>query len=249
MPNLSVTVITKNESANLKAALESVAWADEIVLVDAESSDDTVEIARRFTDRVFVRPWPGFATQKNHAASLSTHHWILSLDADERVPPELGAEIRQVLAAEPSARGFRIPRVAFHLGRWLRSTDWYPDHQLRLYDRRVGQWENRAVHESVRVSGPVATLGHELQHYPYRDIAHHLQTIDRYTTLAAGELAARGEGARLWQIAVHPPLAFLRNYILRGGIRDGAPGFIVSVMNAYYVFLKYAKLWETRQRE
>ncbi len=244
MPKVSVTVITKNESANLTAALESVAWADDLVIVDAESTDDTVAIARRFTDRVVVRAWPGFAPQKNYAASLASHDWILSLDADERVTPALATEIRETLGAEPPARGFRIPRVAFHLGRWIRSTDWFPDPQLRLYDRRAARWEDRAVHESVRVDGPVSALRHELQHHPYRDLAHHLQTIDRYTTLAAGEMAARGGRAHVWQVALHPPLAFLRNYILRGGLRDGTPGLIVSVMNAYYVFLKYAKLWE-----
>jgi glycosyltransferase involved in cell wall biosynthesis len=245
VPKLSVTVITKNEAANLAAALESVTWADEIVVVDAESRDDTAAIARRFTDRVSVRPWPGFAPQKNHAASLAAHDWILSIDADERISPELQREIRALMASEPTAAGYRVARVTFALGRWIRTTDWYPDWQLRLYDRRRGRWdETRRVHEAVRLEGEPGRLAGELQHFAYRDLSHHLQTIDRYTTLAAEEMAARGGRASLLQLAGHPPLAFLRNYLLRGGVRDGAVGFVISSMNAWYVFLKYAKLWE-----
>jgi glycosyltransferase involved in cell wall biosynthesis len=245
VPKLSVTVITKNEGANLAAALESVAWADEIVVVDAGSDDDTVAVARRFTDRVAIRPWPGFPQQKNHAASLASHDWIFSIDADERVSPELAAEIKRLLTGEPSARGYRVPRVTFALGRWIRTTDWYPDWQLRLYDRRHGRWdESRRVHESVRLDGEPARLRGELQHVAYRDIAHHVHTIDRYTTLAARDMAESGRRATLPQLAGHAPLAFLRNYLLRGGLRDGTPGFIISAMNAWYVFLKYAKLWE-----
>ena len=137
MPSLTVTLITRNESANIAAALESVSWADEIVVVDAESTDDTAEIARRFTPRVIVRAWPGFVAQKNFAAEQSCHDWILSLDADERVGPALANEIRRVLEPSPPEAGFRMPRVSFYLGRWIRTTDWYPDHQLRLYDRRA----------------------------------------------------------------------------------------------------------------
>ncbi len=243
MPKLTVTVITRNESANLEAALASVGWADEIVVVDAESADDTAAIARRHTPRVEVRPWAGFSAQKNYAASLASHDWILSLDADERVTPELAAEIRALLASEPPARGFRMPRISHYLGRWIRGTDWYPDLQLRLYDRRAGEWNGRRVHESVRLTGKPGLLTHDLQHYPYRDLSHHLATIDRYTTLAAEQLQAEGRRPSLAAVALHPPFAFFRNYVLRGGLRDGGVGFIVSVLNSYYVFLKLAKAW------
>ena len=244
MPKLTVTVITRNESANLDAALASVGWADEIVVVDAESTDDTAAIARRHTVNVTVRPWPGFSAQKNYAASLAAHEWVLSLDADERVTPELAAEIRALLASEPAARGYRVPRLSFYLGRWIRGTDWYPDRQLRLYDRRAGEWNGRRVHESVRLSGEPGQLTRDLHHYPYRDISHHLATIDRYTTLAAGQAQADGRRVSIAAVAVHPPFAFLRNYLLKGGFRLGGVGFIVSVLNAYYVFLKLAKVWE-----
>jgi glycosyltransferase involved in cell wall biosynthesis len=244
VPKLTATVITRNESAHIAAALESLSFADEIVVVDSESTDDTVAIARRFTDRVIVRPWPGYVEQKNFAAEQASHDWILSLDADERVSAPLAGEIRAVLADTALAAGYRLPRVTFHLGRWLRSTDWYPDYQLRLYDRRRARWAGRLVHESVRADGPVRDLRGELLHYAYRDIAHHLQTMDRYTTLAAREMHDAGRRAGVLDLLVRPRLAFLRNYVLRGGFRDGTAGLIVSMMNAQYVGLKFAKLWE-----
>ena len=244
MPKLSVTVITRNEAADIAAALQSVAWADELVVVDAESTDDTVAIARRFTDRVVVREWAGYVAQKNYAASLASHDWILSLDADERVTPALAHEIQAALSARPAHAGFRMPRVTWHLGRWIRTTDWYPDHQLRLYNRGAGRWAGQHVHEAMALEGTVGLLRGELQHYAYRDLADHLETIDRYTTLAARQMRESGRRARLLHLVGHPPLAFLRNYIARGGFRDAVPGFIISAMNAYYVFLKFAKLWE-----
>jgi len=249
VPKLTVTIITRNEAAHIAAALESVRWADEVVVVDSQSTDETVAIARRFTDRVAIREWKGYIDQKNHAASLASHDWILSLDADERTTPELKREIQRLLSAEPPAHGYRIPRVSYYLGRWIRTTDWYPDYQLRLYDRRYGQWTGRHVHESVAVGGLVGRLRNDLQHFPYRDIAHHLQTIDRYTTLAARQMAEHGRRGRLLDLVWRPPLAFLRNYVVRGGFRDAGPGLVVSVLNSYYVGLKFAKLWEiTRTR-
>jgi glycosyltransferase involved in cell wall biosynthesis len=247
VPKVSVTVITKNEAADLADALTSVAWADEIVVVDSESSDETTAIARRFTDRVVVREWPGYIAQKNYAASIASHDWILSLDADERVTPALAAEIRSTLAGGLSHAAFRIPRITWHLGRWMRSTDWYPDYQTRLYDRRAAEWTGKYVHEGVAVRGSRGQLQQSLLHYAYRNIADHLETMNRYTTYAARQMHEDGQTAGLVQLAGHPPLAFLRNYIARGGVRDGIPGLIISAMNAYYVFLKYSKLWELRR--
>ena len=243
-----MTVITRDESAHIAAALESVSWADEIIVVDSHSTDETVAIARRYATRVEVRDWPGYSAQKNYAAEIASNDWILSLDADERVTSGLANEIRQTLQGELAARGYRIPRVTWYLGRWIRSTDWYPDYQLRLYDRRAGRWNGRRVHESVDLQGTPGLLRHELQHYAYRDIAHHLATIDRYTTLAAEQWLAEGRRTNGFEIFIHPRLAFLRNYLLRGGIKDGAPGLLVSKLNAYYVFLKFAKLWELQPR-
>jgi glycosyltransferase involved in cell wall biosynthesis len=244
VPGVTATVITLNESANIEAALQSVAWADEIVVVDAGSTDDTVEKARRFTDRVIVRDWPGYITQKNYAASVATHDWIFSLDADERVTPDLAAEIRALVNTEPACAGYRVPRISHYLGRWIRSTDWYPDYQLRLYDRRRAQWAGRYVHESVQAEGEVGRLRADLQHYPYRDVSHHIQTIDKYAGLAARQMHEDGRRAGGLSMILHGDAAFLRNYVLRGGFRDGVPGLIVSVLNTFYVALKFVKLWE-----
>jgi glycosyltransferase involved in cell wall biosynthesis len=247
VPKLSVTIITKDEAGHIEDALASVSWADERLVVDADSGDDTVERARRAGARVIVRPWAGFSDQKNYAASMAAHDWILSLDADERVSEPLAREVRALIATEPSRRGYRIPRVTCYLGQWVRSTDWYPDLQLRLYDRRVGSWSARLVHESVDVPGGAGVLASEILHYAYRDIAHHAQTIDRYTTLAAQQMFEEGRRTNVAGLLLHPAAAWLRNLVLRGGIGDGAVGVIVSTMNAYYVFLKLAKLW-ARQR-
>ena len=240
---VSVTVITRDEAANIAACLASVAWADEVLVVDCGSTDRTVEIARARGARVIVKDWPGYSAQKNFAAAEASNDWILSVDADERVTPELANEIRATLAGSPTIAGFRIPRVTWHLGRWIRTTDWYPDYQLRLYDRRRARWKERRVHESVTADGPVGQLKNDLQHYAYRDITHHHQTMDRYTTLAAEDMYASGRRAGFVDVALHPPAAFLRNYVLRRGFTDGMPGFIISAMNAHYVFLKFAKLW------
>jgi glycosyltransferase involved in cell wall biosynthesis len=245
---LTVTVITKNESAHIAAALESVAWADETIVVDSGSTDGTVEIARALATRVEVREWPGYSAQKDYAAGLASNDWILSVDADERVTPALAAEIRALLAREPSAPGYRVPRETWYLGRWIRSTDWYPDYQLRLYDRRAGRWNGRPVHESVALDrGQPGLLRHPLQHYAYRNVSHHLATIDRYTTLAADQWFAEGRRTNLVTACAHADLAFLRNYVLRKGFVDGGAGLLVSLLNSYYVLLKFAKLWELQQ--
>jgi glycosyltransferase involved in cell wall biosynthesis len=241
---LSVTIITRNEASHIAEALRSVSWADETIVVDAESSDATVEIARRLATHVLVRSWNGYGDQKNFAAGLARHDWILSIDADERVTPELAANIQRTVGSNPTSRGYKLSRVTFHLGRWIRSTDWYPDYQLRLYDRRHARWNDRLVHESVTVDGAVGMLTGELQHLPYRDLSHHLATIDRYTSLAARQMHTEGRHASVIDLLLHPPFAFLRNYVLRFGIRDGLPGLIVSLLNSYYVMLKFAKLWE-----
>jgi glycosyltransferase involved in cell wall biosynthesis len=248
VPKLSVTIITRNEADNLPSALESARWADEIVVVDCGSTDATLAVAREHSTRVLRREWSGYADQKNFAAENAAHDWILSLDADERITPGLAGEIRALMASEPRHAGYRIPRVSWYLGTWIRTTDWYPDRQLRLYDRRRGRWESRRVHESVALDGPAGALQHVLEHRPYRDLSHHLQTVDRYTTLAAEDMLAEGRRSSLGPLLIQPPAAFVRNYVLKQGFRQGAAGLIVSALNSYYVFMKYAKLWQLQSR-
>ena len=245
---LTVTVITYNEADHIQHALESVAWADEIIVVDSGSTDATVDLARPLATHVIVRGWPGYSEQKNFAADSATNDWVLSIDADERVTPELAGEIRALMSGGPQARGYRIRRVSRYLGRWIRSTDWFPDYQLRLYDRRAGRWNGLRIHESFRLAdGRPARLEGELHHYAYRDISHHLKKIDSYTTLLAAQSYEQGRRTNVAALALHPWFAFLRNYVLRRGFTDGTTGLIISVLNAYYVFLKLAKLWELQR--
>ena len=247
MPRLSVTIITKNEEAQIEGAIASVAWADEILVVDSHSTDRTVALAQAAGARVVVRDWPGYIAQKNFAAGEATHDWILSLDADERVTPELAAEIRRALE-QPAHAAFTCPRLTWYLGRWINGTDWYPDTQTRLYDRRTANWSGALVHESLSVRGTRGNLAGELHHYAYSSIGDHLDTIDRYTALAARQMFDAGRRASTAQVVFHPPLAFLRNYVAKGGFRLGTVGFVVSALNTYYVFLKFARLWELQNR-
>jgi glycosyltransferase involved in cell wall biosynthesis len=244
VPAISVTIITRNEAARLPAALASVAWADEIVVVDSGSTDGTQDIARRASARLEVREWPGYAAQKNYAAALARHDWVFSLDADERLTPQLATSLQEWRTREPGHAAYRVRRVSWYFGRWIRTTDWYPDPQTRLYDRRRGTWQTRRVHESVLVRGETGQLDGELQHYPYESVSDHLQRIDRYTSLAALDLREHGHRASAGGLLLHPPAAFLRNYVLRGGIRDGRAGLAISLLNSTYVLLKYVKLFE-----
>ena len=247
-PRLSVVVITLNEAERLRACLESAAWADELVVVDAESQDKTVQIAREFTDRVLVRPWAGFAVQKNFAVAQATGDWILSLDADEEVPPELRAEIQALLGAEPAEDGYRVPRRNIFWGRWIRHGGLYPDWQLRLFRRGRGRFVERTVHESVRVEGRVGRLESPLVHRSYRDVADFLERADRYSTLAAAEWVRSGRRAGVGDLVVRPAGRFLSMYVVRGGFLDGWPGFLLACLYAYYVFVRSAKVWEGARR-
>jgi glycosyltransferase involved in cell wall biosynthesis len=249
VPAISATIITLNEAAHLADAIASVAWADEIVVVDSGSTDGTLDIAKRLATRVERREWPGYAAQKNYAASIARHDWVLSIDADERVSAPLARWIDSWRREAPQPFGYRLPRASFYLGQWIRTTDWYPDPQLRLYDRRAGQWMRSRVHESVALDGPMVTLRGDLEllHYPYADVSEHARRIDAYTSLAALDLRDRGVTVGALGLAAHPVAAFLRNYLLRRGILQGRAGLAVSLLNSYYVLLKHVKLLELQQ--
>jgi glycosyltransferase involved in cell wall biosynthesis len=247
VPKVSVTIITLNEAEHIADAIDSASWADEIVLVDSGSTDDTVAIARSKGVRVDTRLWTGYIDQKNYAHGLASNDWIFSLDADERISPPLADEIRSLLKNDPPRKGYRVPRVAYHLGRWVRTTDFYPDYQTRLYDRRSARWTGMYVHESVSVDGGAGQLVNELQHYSFRDLREHLDRINHYTTLAAQQMYERGQRSGPLSLLAHPPAAFLRNYLLRRGFLDGTVGLTISLVNSYSVFLKFAKLWELQR--
>jgi len=248
MEPLTATLITFNEERNIGGALERLGFASEIVVVDCGSSDGTVAVCRRYTDRVFHRDWTGFVDQKNYAVERATHDWILSLDADERPSLPLESEIGQLRARGFDRPGYRMPRAAFFMGRWIRHGDWYPDYQLRLFDRRRGRWQGGRVHESVRVEGEPGMLTGEIEHFTYHTLSDYLKRLDVYSGLAAADYRARGTRATFARLAGNPPVAFLKNYLLKRGFLDGVPGFMVAVMAAVSVYFKYARLYELQRR-
>jgi glycosyltransferase involved in cell wall biosynthesis len=247
---LSVCIVCRDEAENIRACLASVAWADEIIVVDSGSTDETVAIAREFTDKVVFNAWPGYIEQKNFALDHATHAWALCLNADERVSPELAAEIKQKLAAikkgQTRCNGFEMPRRTFYLGRWINHGGWYPDKKVRFVRRDSARWAGTNPHDHMQVDGEVGALTGDIHHYTYRDIADHLVTINNFTTVAAKEMLAKGKGLPLLHMLFNPGLRFLRMYCLRLGFLDGMAGFVVASLASYYVFLKYAKLWELR---
>lgn len=246
---ITATIITLNEAEHIRLACESVSWADEIVVVDSGSTDDTREIAKACGARVVDNPWPGFAAQKQFAAEQASHEWIFSLDADERVSEELRASILALRELDESslADGYRIPRRAFYMGRWIRGGGWYPDRQLRLYKKARGRWEGPHIHESVKLDGGarVAGLAGDILHYPGSDAAEHHRLIgERYAPLAARQMFERGQRTSALKIALVGPATFARSFILKGGFRDGLAGFSIARFAADHAFLKYLLLWE-----
>ncbi len=246
---ISATIITFNEESNIKAACESVAWADEIIVVDSESTDRTRELAEACGACVIVNPWPGFGAQKQFAVEQAQHDWIFSLDADERVSDELRHTI-EILKQRPEAGiadGFLVSRRTFYQQRWIRGGGWYPDRQLRLFNRTKGSWKQRHIHESVAMNpgARVGELGGDLLHYTSPNAAHHHRMIgERYAPLAAQEMYEEGRRTSVFSVASAGPSAFIRSFILKGGFRDGFAGFTIASFAAHHAFLKHLMLWE-----
>jgi len=238
---ISATIVTLNEERNIARAIDSLSCADEVLVVDSGSTDQTREIAIRCGARVVEEPWRGYAAQKNFAARSATHDWILSLDADEQLTPELAAEILALKKSGPAADGYSFPRLAQYLGRWIRHSGWYPDSKIRLYNRANAEWAGDYVHESVRVRGSVGELHADLLHFTCDSLSEHLRTLDRYTTLAARELIGQKTQVSLLHLAIDPLWTLIRVYILQRGFLDGPQGLAIAWMAALYTFLKYAK--------
>jgi glycosyltransferase involved in cell wall biosynthesis len=242
MPRISATIVACNEANKLARALRSLACADEIVLVDAGSTDETPAIAASLGAQVIHQPWQGYAAQKNFATQHAQHDWILSLDADEELDAEAQAAIRHWKDSEPAADGYRFARRARYLGRWILHSGWYPDYKVRLFNRRKAGWRGKYVHESVMVNGRVETMPGEILHYTCDTLEEHLQRIELYTDLGAQEMLERGETVNFLQRWFDPLWVFFHTYFIRLGVLDGHQGFLIATMAARYVRRKYTKL-------
>ena len=238
---ITATIITLNEERNIGRAIESLRCCDEILIVDSGSIDRTVELAEKLGARVFEAGWRGFAGQKNWAAEQASHDWILSLDADEALSEALEAEIWNLKKNGPRYDAYTMPRLAQYLGRWILHSGWYPDRKVRLYHGGKAQWVGDFVHESVQASGRVGHLDANILHFTCESLSEHVKTVDRYTTLAAQELAARQVRIGWLRLIVEPPWTFVRTYFLHAGFLDGLEGLIIAYMAAFYTFLKYSK--------
>lgn len=250
MPNtLSVVLVTLNEAANLPRTLASVRFAQEIVLVDSGSTDATLQIARQAGARIFEEPWKGFARQKNSAIAHATSDWVLSLDADEEVSPELAREIAALLASEPAFSAYRIPRLNHFLGRPLRHGGYWPDPKLRLFRRGAALFEERPVHETMRADGAVGRLKGHLIHHCYPTLAEYIEHMNRYSSIGAEVLAQQGRVSRslpafFWNAVLNPAATLLYNYVFRLGFLDGRAGLLQHLNHSAYIHWKFVKAWE-----
>ena len=247
---ISATIITFNEESNIKAACESVAWADEVVVVDSNSTDRTRELAEACGARVITNDWPGFGAQKQFSVDQAKHEWIFSLDADERVSDELKSSIQSLRNAAEVADGYEIARRTYYQQRWIRGGGWYPDRQLRLFRKSKGRWKQRHIHESVKMDpgARVDRLNGDLLHYTSPDAAYHNRMIgERYAPLAALQMFEEGRRTSVLGVASAGPAAFIRSLILKGGLRDGFAGFTIASFAAHHAFLKHLMLWEKQR--
>ena len=241
---LSVAIITLNEERNIAACLDSVRWADEIVVCDSGSQDRTIEIAASYGARTFHDPWRGFAGHKSLAVERCRHEWVLVLDADERVPEALRREIEDVLRAGGPADGYSVGRRNYFLGAWIRHGGWYPDRSIRLFRRGRGRFQPRAVHEAVEVSGSVAALREPLEHHTYASVRDFLQRMARYAELAAEEMHAAGKRCGVIDLTLRPVWTVLRMYVFQRGFLDGWRGLLLAGLYGCYTLAKYAALWD-----
>ena len=247
---LSAILITKNEAFHLRACLESVAFADQIVVVDSESTDDTVEIARAAGAKVIqTGDWPGFGPQKNRALAAADGEWVLSIDADERVTPELAAEIQAVLELAHPADAYEIPRKSWYCGRFIEHAGWTPDYVTRLVRRGHARFSDDLVHERLIVDAPIGRLKTPLLHYSFRDFSQVLNKIDLYSTLSARQRYDRGQRSSVGKAILHGLAAFIRTYFFKRGFLDGGHGLALAISNAEGSYYRYLKIWLLQQSQ
>jgi len=245
---LSVVIITLNEEAKIRDCLESVKWADEIIVVDSYSQDKTVEVAREYTSKIHQREFTGFGEQKNFALSKAEGDWILSIDADERLTPELQEEIERTLD-NPKACGYYMPRKSYFANKWIKHCGWWPDYVLRLFRRDRGHFSDRLVHEAVEVDEPTTKLNNPLEHHPYSSVSELIKKADEYSALGAQVMMARDKNCSCCTALSHSTLAFVKTYFLKMGILDGWMGLVIAYSNAAGAFYKYMKYIEMKERE
>lgn len=244
MPEISSVIVAYNEERNIERCLKSVVpFSEEIVVIDSGSTDRTVEISRKYATSVITHEWMGYGRQKQMAMDRSSCPWVFSIDADEEVSPELAKEIQHLDFARD---GYEMPRKTWYLNRWIEHSGWYPGYILRLFDRDKGRFSDEIIHESVSVPGSVGRLQNDLLHYSYRDVAHHIKKMNDFTTLAARKMFDQNRRATVVEIGLYPFLEFFKVYLVKRGFLDGLAGLTISTLHAYYVFLKYAKLHESR---
>ena len=248
MQPLSVTIIAFNEADRIAAAIQSVSFAQEVLVLDSGSEDDTVQVAESMGARVIQTGWPGHVAQKARAAKEAKHDWVLNIDADEALSPLLAASIQAALTAPVAMAGFSMPRLGHWDGQPMRHGTWWPDRQLRLFDRRRAQYVGRDPHDRVDVQGPVSHLEGELHHWPYRDLSEHLATIGRYADTFVLRCLEEGTRARWWDVVFRPGLHLLKALVLRAGFLDGVRGWCVAGLGAVHVQLKWGRLY-LAQRE
>jgi len=243
---ISACITAGNEERNIRRCLESVTWADEIVVVDSFSTDRTAEICREYTDLVYAHRWLGYIGQKNLIKELGSGPWILFIDADEEISAELRKEILNEFNSGTSQAltGYEFPRIVRYLGRWITHGDWYPDVKLRLFRKKHGRCTGEEPHDRTVVDGPVKRLRGHMFHYTYGGISDQLATIDRFSRITADGWHKQGRTFDLPDLVFRPFFRFVRGYLLRRGFMDGLPGLIIAVMISYSVFVKYARLWE-----
>jgi glycosyltransferase involved in cell wall biosynthesis len=243
-PKVSATIICKNEAHNIDDCLRSVAWCDEIVVVDSGSTDDTVERAKKHTDKVIFNAWPGYVAQKNFALDQATGDWIISLDADERCTPELQAAVEKALPEADGLAGFEARRHVKYLGRWIDHGGWYPDWKCRIVRRGKARWGGEDPHDKLIPDGPVKRLDADIHHFTYQDFAHQIRIINHFSDVVCNEYLKKGRKPSILQAVFHPPWKFFECWILKRGFLDGFPGFVIAVGSAFYIFARYVKLWE-----
>ena len=243
-PELSAVIIARDEGDRIGRAIASVSFADEVLVLDSGSTDDTVAVARALGARVVQTDWPGHVAQKNRAVAEAAHAWVISLDADEWVPAELASEVQAALERPlDDVAGFSVPRLSHWLGGPLRHGTWYPDRRVRLFHRERGAWTGIDPHDHVQLAGPERKLRQPLHHAPYRDLSEHLDTIDRYTARWAEQAVADGVVARWWDVALRPVLHIVKAVLLKAAFLDGVRGLCVAGLGATYVLVKWTRVW------